>query len=175
MKMARRNHFERDDADEEKGAARSSSRFFYTRSPRNYPIQGMYKSEGHMIRELGRISARLNLTWLAHAVSEFLGRRKPVLQGRLNSIRIGNPIAMRNGGAREITGLCSFCNFWDKACGTGCLVKRMKGDEFTCPYTNGDVSYSTAKAGSLKWWYQCKPCTTSGQERGLHRTQSEKN
>jgi hypothetical protein len=143
--MGRKSHFERDDRNEE-NTSHNPFRFSRRKSPESYVIQGMYKSEEDMIRGLKRMSSRLNLTWLTHAVSGFLGRRKPipVLQARMNVIRVVKIAPMHNGGAKEITGICGFCDFWDKAYG-GCLIKRMNGDGFTCPYTNGHMNFSFHK------------------------------
>jgi len=106
-----------------------------SRRDNGFVIQGMYKSEKHMIEKLSVLSEKLSLSWLKKAVSDLVGRESaPTLYGRASSARVVSVTPRR-----PLTDLCTFCDYWDKVRG-GCLIKRLNGE--ACPYTGRRWNFS---------------------------------
>ena len=106
-----------------------------SRRKSGYVIQGMYRSERHMIEKLTALNEKLGLSWLKQAISDLAGRENaPTLYGRAASARVVSVAPQR-----PQTDLCTFCDYWDKVRG-GCLVKRLNGE--ACPYTGRRWNFS---------------------------------
>jgi len=98
-------------------------------------IQGMYRSERHMVEKLTALNEKLGLSWLKQAISDLAGRESaPTLYGRAASARVVSVAPQR-----PQTDLCTFCDYWDKVHG-GCLIKRLNGE--ACPYTGRRWNFS---------------------------------
>ena len=107
-----------------------------SRQKSGYVIQGMYRSERHMIEKLTALNEKLGLSWLKQAISGLAGRENaPTLYGRAASARVVVSVAPQ----RPQTDLCTFCDYWDKVYG-GCLIKRLNGE--ACPYTGRRWNFS---------------------------------
>jgi len=117
--------------------------FHSPRRDSGYVIQGMYRSEKHMIERLTALNERLSLSWLKKAVSDFVGRENaPTLYGKASSARVVSATPQR-----PLTDLCAFCDYWDKVHG-GCLIKRLNGE--ACPYTGRRWNFSLHMAPTLE-------------------------